>query len=183
MSWWVSRWLAPGPRKHGGRPLRSAWRWLRNKLQQYSKGREPFGFAALLACFIQPRPWQRRLSCPRHGKNNRCGAGDSIATGIHMCFAGFAGGVGGNATPFLRGQVGGGLFNQRVGTVANGDNDRFNGEIKRAVGLGNGRRRPRSSGSPSSISTQVMARTKPFSSPRMAVGLVSMRKITPSSRA
>ena len=36
-----------------------------------------------------------------------------------------------------------------------------------------GRRRPEASGSPSSISTQVMPFTQPFSSPRTSTGLVS----------
>ena len=44
-----------------------------------------------------------------------------------------------------------------------------------------GERRPLSSGSPNSISTHRRPVTQPFSSPRTAVGLVSMRKRMPSS--
>ena len=46
-----------------------------------------------------------------------------------------------------------------------------------------GRRRPEASGSPSSISTQVMPFTQPFSSPRTSTGLVSVLKMMPSSSA
>ena len=138
---------------------------------------------SVVTCSGCTRRWLGGSLAGAHGLDDGSSTGDGVTAGVHALAAGLAlVALGDDAAVLVGLEARRGGADEGVGLVPRLMMTVSTSIVNSLPFFSMGRRRPEASGSPSSISMQVMALTKPFSSGRISTGLQRVLKIMPLPR-